>query len=96
MSEITSAICVQGLKFSRDGSEFYGGGRLNFELKFGEILAVLGQNGVGKTTLLNLCLGNLRPRDGKIEILGENVAKMSTKELFNIVSYVPASEKLWA
>ena len=32
MSEITSAICVQGLKFSRDGSEFYGGGGLNFEL----------------------------------------------------------------
>lgn len=92
MSEITSAICVQGLKFSRDGSEFYGGGGLNFELKFGEILAVLGQNGVGKTTLLNLCLGNLRPCDGKIEILGKNVAKMSTKELFNIVSYVPQAK----
>jgi len=77
MSEITSAICVQGLKFSRDGSEFYGGGGLNFAVK---------------TTLLNLCLGNLRPRDGKIEILGKNVAKMSTKELFNIVSYVPQAK----
>ena len=89
MSEITSAICVQGLKFSRDGSEFYGGGGLNFELKFGEILAVLGQNGVGKTTLLNLCLGNLRPRDGTIEILGKSVGKVRKKQLFIIVSYVP-------
>ena len=37
MLSSTSAICVQGLKFSRDGSEFYGGGGLNFELKFGDL-----------------------------------------------------------
>ena len=30
--------------------------------------------------------------EGKIEILGKNVAKMSTKELFNIVSYVPQAK----
>ncbi len=42
----------------------------NFAFKAGQKIGVVGQNGVGKTTLLKIILGNLNPSSGKIE-LGE-------------------------
>lgn len=43
---------------------------LSFELHRGELLAVLGPNGTGKTSLLRLMLGLLRPTSGRIEVCG--------------------------
>jgi lipopolysaccharide transport system ATP-binding protein len=44
---------------------------VSFELYRGEVLGVIGRNGVGKSTLLRLMAGILRPRDGRIERLPE-------------------------
>lgn len=44
----------------------------NFVFEAGEKIGVVGQNGVGKTTLLNLILGKIAPLKGKIEI-GETI-----------------------
>ena len=41
---------------------------LNFDLSRGEKLLVVGENGIGKTTLLRLIMGYLKPIEGKIEI----------------------------
>lgn len=41
---------------------------LNFDLSRGEKLLVLGENGIGKTTLLRLIMGYLKPLEGNIEI----------------------------
>ena len=43
---------------------------LSLSLKRGESLAVLGRNGVGKSTLLLAIMGHLRPRSGSIWFLG--------------------------
>ena len=43
---------------------------LNFELRSGELLAVLGPNGTGKTSLIRIMLGLLAPSAGRIEIEG--------------------------
>jgi len=43
---------------------------LSFELADGELLAVLGPNGTGKTSLLRILLGLLRPSHGSVEIAG--------------------------
>jgi zinc/manganese transport system ATP-binding protein len=43
---------------------------LTFELHRGELLAVLGPNGTGKTSLLRMMLGLLRPTSGRIEVCG--------------------------
>ncbi len=43
----------------------------------GERIAVIGPSGGGKTTLLRLLNGTLRPTEGSIEILGERLAKQS-------------------
>jgi branched-chain amino acid transport system ATP-binding protein len=46
---------------------------LSFELREGQILGVLGRNGVGKTTLVNSIVGFTPPRHGKVLFQGQDV-----------------------
>src|SRR5262252_5207368 len=57
---------------------------VSFELKRGETKAVLGVAGSGKSTILKLCLGLIRPDAGRIYILGHDVTTMSEEELFDL------------
>lgn len=46
---------------------------INFEIAKGEILGVLGANGAGKTTAINMVLGMITPTSGTIEIFGKDL-----------------------
>ncbi len=46
---------------------------ISFELKPGEITALIGRNGVGKTTLFSTIVGIFLPDEGKVTIAGENI-----------------------
>lgn len=54
---------------------------INFEAKVGEIVALVGPTGVGKTTLVNLIPRFYDPTDGKITIDGEDLKKTTLKSL---------------
>ena len=58
-------------------------------LTSGEILCVLGPNGVGKTTLFKTILGFLRPQGGEILLDGENVRTWPRRRLAMVIGYVP-------
>jgi len=64
---------------------------LDLELNSGQILGLLGPNGVGKSTIFNLITGLIMPKDGKILINGQDVTKfpiyLRTKKFK--VGYVP-------
>ena len=64
---------------------------LDLKLNNGQILGLLGPNGVGKSTIFNLITGLVNPRSGKIKIEGEDVTKypiyLRTKKFK--VGYVP-------
>ena len=69
-------ISVKGL------SQRYGKGRiiydnLSFDVPKGRILGLLGKNGTGKTTTINILMGYLRPQSGVCKIFGEDITKMS-------------------
>jgi ABC-2 type transport system ATP-binding protein len=48
---------------------------LSLEVRCGEIFGFLGPNGAGKTTTIRMALGLISPTSGRVEILGQDVAK---------------------
>lgn len=64
---------------------------VSFSSSGGEAIAVLGPNGVGKSTFFKCILGFLPIRKGKIEIEGKDVSIMKGKELSKYIAYIPQS-----
>jgi iron complex transport system ATP-binding protein len=62
---------------------------LDVALAQGEVLALLGPNGGGKTTLLKTLLGILRPRAGEVAIGRRPLASISIRERARLIAYVP-------
>ena len=50
---------------------------LNFDVMKGSIVGLLGKNGTGKTTTINILMGYLKPMAGECTIFGENVQRIS-------------------
>src|SRR5262244_823440 len=57
---------------------------ISFRLPKGETKAIFGTAGSGKSTILKLALGLLKPDSGRIYVLGEEVTQMSEKDLFKL------------
>jgi phospholipid/cholesterol/gamma-HCH transport system ATP-binding protein len=55
---------------------------ISFRLPLGETKALFGVAGAGKSTILKLCLGLLKPDAGRITALGNDVTQMKEEELF--------------
>jgi branched-chain amino acid transport system ATP-binding protein len=54
---------------------------IDFELAEGERLAIVGQNGAGKTTFVNICTGYLKPSSGKVFFAGEDITGLCPREI---------------
>lgn len=52
---------------------------LNFSVEKGKVVGLLGKNGVGKSTTINILMGNLTPTSGKCLIYGEDSTNLSPK-----------------
>jgi iron complex transport system ATP-binding protein len=65
------------------------GSGLDVALSTGEVLALLGPNGGGKTTLLKTLLGLLRPKDGEVRLTGKPLDSYSIRERARVIAYVP-------
>lgn len=57
---------------------------VNFDLKNGEIHALLGENGAGKTTLMNILYGHYRPDEGEIYVNGHKVIIKSPRDAIKL------------
>ena len=72
---------------------------LNFTIKPGSIVGLLGPNGCGKTTTIGMILGLIKPTNGKVLIKGKNIENESDRieilEKMNFISpYVELPKKL--
>ena len=62
---------------------------LSTELHPGSVTALMGRNGSGKTTMLKLMNGLLRPSHGRIRLDGRDITNSSTTDLAGTVGYLP-------
>jgi len=75
-----SLVAVRGLSFSRGDNKIFTDVSMDFER--GKITAIMGPSGTGKTTLLKLIGGQLRPAHGSVTVDGSNVHRLRRSELF--------------
>ncbi|MBS1248848.1 MAG: Galactose/methyl galactoside import ATP-binding protein MglA [Chloroflexi bacterium] len=57
---------------------------IDFEIKAGEVHAILGENGAGKTTLMNILFGLYQPDEGELFVGGENVSFKSPLDAIDL------------
>jgi len=81
----------------KNGSFAYKTGRMILEnismkLEQGEILSVLGPNGIGKTTLLKCMLGFLKWQSGESYLNGKDLEEIPERELWKQIAYVPQAK----
>jgi len=69
---------------------------VSLELKKGEIIALLGRNGVGKTTTLNAIMGFVKPKSGRIILKDADIAGRDTFRIARAgIAYVPQGRHLF-
>jgi ABC-type cobalamin/Fe3+-siderophores transport system ATPase subunit len=78
---------VDGLGFSYDGNRVLDG--LDLEIKSGNFVSILGPNGSGKSTLINLLSKVLRTNEGSIELFGNDLKKLSSRQAAGFIAVVP-------
>jgi len=64
--------------------EFVAAKNVSLEIYPGEILGLVGESGSGKTTIGRASIGLLPIKEGKLEIVGRDISRASSKELFSI------------
>ena len=67
---------------------------INININKNENVAIIGDTGSGKTTLIKLLLKFISPTNGEILINNININKISKKELYNYIFYIPQKPKL--
>ena len=72
-------LSARGITLSFGGVRAADG--VDVEVAAGEFLAIIGPNGSGKTTFLNLCTGYLRPRSGSIRLEGRDITGLSPRAI---------------
>ncbi len=78
----TSSIVLKDVECVMGGRRIFDG--LNLEVARGHITAIMGPSGTGKTTLLRLITGQVRPDGGEVLVNGEDVAKLRARDLYRV------------
>lgn len=75
-------VKVRGLEFYRSDRAIFKG--IDLDIERGKITAIMGPSGTGKTTLLRLFGGQLKPHTGTIHVDNQEVARLRHRELYGL------------
>jgi iron complex transport system ATP-binding protein len=89
---MTSLLRLSGVDFAYEGHAVLR--QATFDLDPGSCTALIGTNGVGKTTLLRIAAGVLRPASGSVTLRGRPMETITLKEVARTVALVPQQLEL--
>ena len=90
------AIVFQNVSFSYGNNGEYAVSDLNFSVKKGESLGIIGGTGSGKTTLISLLSGFYPCYSGEIRLFGKNGRDYAKEELYSSIALVPQKAVLFS
>lgn len=76
----TNLVDVRGVSFARGDRPVFD--NISLTVPKGKVTAIMGPSGIGKTTLLRLIGGQLRPDSGEIWFNGENIPSLTRSRLY--------------
>lgn len=89
------ALKVQGLRASYGATPILQG--VDLRVGKGEIVALIGRNGVGKTTTMRCLIGQLRATAGSVQLLGQEIGTLSSDARARRgIGYVPQGREVFA
>ncbi len=82
ITEQDTLVHIENLRFVRGNRAIFDG--LSLRIPRGKVTVIMGSSGTGKTTILNLIGGRLRPERGRVVVDGESVPELSKRALFTL------------
>ena len=103
-NESKSAIRMEGV--TKTFGSIKANQNINLDIRYGEVLSLLGENGSGKTTLMNMLSGIYSPDSGEIRVDGKVVSITSPEDAkklgigmvhqhFKLVDVFSAADNIW-
>jgi len=84
---VATALSLRGVSFGYGPARLFD--RLDLDVAAGAMTAILGPNGVGKTTLVRLASGSLRPTAGTVSVFGHDLAALGSRARARTIAVVP-------
>ncbi|MDO4906697.1 peptidase domain-containing ABC transporter [Neisseria sp.] len=89
-------IAVEDVSFRYSDTEPYILKNISLHIRQGESVAFTGSSGCGKTTLMNILIGNLAPESGKVLVNGHDIHKLSPRFIRGLSGTVTQDDVLFA
>ncbi|MET8719771.1 thiol reductant ABC exporter subunit CydD [Streptomyces misionensis] len=92
----SGAVAFEGVTVRYPGRSTDAVSEVSFTVEPGETVALVGPSGVGKSTLLHVLLGFVRPARGRVRIGGVDLAELDPEEWRSRIAWVPQRPHLYA
>jgi len=95
-SDLNGDIIFKNISYTFKETNINALSNISFKVKRGEKIALMGDVGSGKTTILEMLAGVYKPNNGKIFINNNDIKNISLSDLRNFIGYVPQSTFLFS
>lgn len=96
LEDVSGEFDFKNVKFAYNNTENYVLTDLNLHVKKGETIALVGESGAGKSTILNLVIGFNFPSEGTVTVDGNDISKIDLRSYRKHLAVVPQTSILFS
>lgn len=96
IQESETVICFKNVSFGYHENSDRALNNINFQIKKGQIVGIIGGTGCGKTSIVNLITRLYDANEGEVLVFGKNVQEYSLEKLREVISVVPQNSVLFS